>query len=77
MGVATGLVSSTHLHSMTQRVEYSGPVMDMARAISETPAGGQIICCSRTHAAVQQQVSEMGKVVPHQPDYEALYQLLR
>ena len=52
--------------------------MLQAKAISETPSGGQIICCSGTFSALREVLEGvLAKAVPSQPDQMLLGQLLR
>jgi hypothetical protein len=42
MSVATGLVDTVRMHSITQRAEYTGDVLKKVQAVAEAPHGGQV-----------------------------------
>eukprot|EP00193_Tetraselmis_chui_P007165 CAMPEP_0177771456 /NCGR_PEP_ID=MMETSP0491_2-20121128/11602_1 /TAXON_ID=63592 /ORGANISM="Tetraselmis chuii, Strain PLY429" /LENGTH=1273 /DNA_ID=CAMNT_0019289007 /DNA_START=241 /DNA_END=4062 /DNA_ORIENTATION=- len=65
IGIHTGNVDVIGEHENTKRVTYGGQVMVTAKAISDVPAGGQIIASAETIAAIssmhtlEQQVREL------------------
>lgn len=65
------------VHEMTKRREYQGPVMDLAKAVSECPSGGQIICCQGTFAGILDQQARILQTVPEHADHDVLYDMLR
>ncbi|KAK9805610.1 hypothetical protein WJX72_007771 [[Myrmecia] bisecta] len=72
MGIATGLVDHTQMHELTKRVEYSGVVMDLAKAISETPHGGQIVMDADTCKGIMPHLRQIAAEVHRAPDREAI-----
>ena len=54
-----------------------GPVMDLAKAVSECPSGGQIICCQATFAGILDQQARILQTVPEHADHDLLYDMLR
>lgn len=40
--VAAGIPSLVYAHELTNTLMYAGPVMDMAAALADLPAGGQV-----------------------------------
>lgn len=54
-----------------------GPVMDLAKAVSECPSGGQIICCQATFAGILDQQARILSTVPEHADHDLLYDMLR
>lgn len=54
-----------------------GPVMDLAKAVSECPSGGQIVCCQGTFAGILDQQARILQTVPEHADHDLLYDMLR
>lgn len=65
------------VHELTKRREYMGAVMDLAKAVSECPSGGQIVCCSATFASILDQQARILQQVPPHADHDVLYDMLR
>ena len=65
------------VHELTKRREYMGAVMDLAKAVSECPSGGQIVCCSGTFSSILDQQARILQQVPAHADHEVLYEMLR
>lgn len=65
------------VHELTKRREYMGAVMDLAKAVSECPSGGQIVCCSATFASILDQQARILQQVPQHADHDVLYEMLR
>ncbi|DBA82772.1 TPA: hypothetical protein ACH3X1_007000 [Trebouxia sp. C0004] len=76
MGIGTGIIGKVQVHELTKRREYTGPVMDLAKAVSECPSGGQIVCCSATFASILDQQARILQQVPPQADHDVLYEML-
>ncbi|KAK9818038.1 hypothetical protein WJX72_006076 [[Myrmecia] bisecta] len=77
MGIATGQVLSTHVHHLSMRVEYDGPVVTLLHAIADCPSGGQIIVESQTFGDINSQLTDIPLRLPPHPDYNALQQQVR
>ncbi|KAA6420956.1 MAG: adenylate cyclase [Trebouxia sp. A1-2] len=76
MGIGTGIIEKVQVHELTKRREYTGPVMDLAKAVSECPSGGQIVCCSATFASILDQQARILQQVPPHADHDVLYEML-
>ncbi|KAL3159976.1 hypothetical protein ABBQ38_010364 [Trebouxia sp. C0009 RCD-2024] len=76
MGIGTGLIEKMQVHELTKRREYMGAVMDLAKAVSECPSGGQIVCCSATFASILDQQARILQQVPPHADHDVLYEML-
>ena len=69
--------AAPQVHELTKRREYTGAVMDLAKAVSECPSGGQIVCCSATFASILDQQARILQSVPPHADHDVLYEMLR
>ncbi|KAK9829912.1 hypothetical protein WJX72_008611 [[Myrmecia] bisecta] len=76
MGVATGVVDRASVHELTKRVDYSGPVMDLAKAISDTPFGGQIVTDEATYRGIVGHLQEIAQDVHRAPHWDAIQSFL-
>ena len=72
-----GVTHVMQVHELTKRREYMGAVMDLAKAVSECPSGGQIVCCSATFASILDQQARILQQVPQHADHDVLYEMLR
>jgi len=52
IGIHTGVAESVSIHEVTKRYVYGGEVAEIAKAVSDTPCGGQIIMTSQTLAEI-------------------------
>lgn len=67
----------SQVHELTKRREYMGAVMDLAKAVSECPSGGQIVCCSATFSSILDHQARILQQVPPHADHDVLYEMLR
>eukprot|EP00891_Asterochloris_glomerata_P003362 jgi/Astpho2/3362/Aster-04706 len=72
MAMATGLVHKTTINSNNSRMEYEGNFVGVLQALSDVPAGGQIIMDSQTFSSINSTLTELLQRVPKHPDYAAL-----
>ncbi|KIY97406.1 adenylate cyclase [Monoraphidium neglectum] len=69
VAVSTGIPTVVQSHDLTSSLSYAGPVMDMASALSDLPAGGQILMGPATFSSIAPRLAEMGvRLLLAEPD---------
>lgn len=63
IAINTGIPAAVQRHHVTDTLEYHGQVMDLAAAIGELPAGGQILLGPQTFHSVAPRLKELGELI--------------
>ena len=72
MGMATGKVTQTSMHPLTQRTVYHGPLVQLVETIVGVAHGGQVVCDSATFRAMSPVLHETAQRVPAEPNYNVM-----
>ncbi|WIA37804.1 hypothetical protein OEZ86_014669 [Tetradesmus obliquus] len=60
VAVSTGIPSMVYAHELTNTLMYAGPVTDMVAALSDLPAGGQVLLGPHSFSSIASRLAELG-----------------